>query len=110
VVWWKKRYAQTPATLDGAIVAVRTPAATARRSQRGAEQRLASIWRRAHLGETMKPFALPAVRHVHHSNSRWRVRAIAAWVSYAGRPITFNLAVAIIHLAMLRWIFLRIGG
>jgi hypothetical protein len=60
--------------------------------------------------KTVEPFALPAVHRVRDSNSGWRVRGIAACVSYVGRLITFNLAVTIIHLGVLRWIFLPIGG
>jgi hypothetical protein len=35
---------------------------------------------------------------------------IATRLSYTGRLITFNLAVALIHLAIVRWILLPIGG
>jgi hypothetical protein len=35
---------------------------------------------------------------------------LASWVSYAGRVITFSLAVAVVHLCVLRWIFLPVGG
>jgi hypothetical protein len=106
----KKSYTQTPATLDSAIAAARTSAAAVRQSQRDAEQRLASIWRRADFGKNVEPFALSAVHRAHDSNSRWRVRGVAAWASYVGRLITFNVAVIIIHLGVLRWIFLPIGG
>jgi hypothetical protein len=54
--------------------------------------------------------ALPVVRRVRDSNKRWRVRAIPTWMSYVVRLITFNLTVVSIHLAVLRWIFLPIGG
>jgi hypothetical protein len=80
VVRWKKRHAQTSATLVSAVVAARSSAATVRRSQRDAEERLASIGR------------------------------CADWVGYAGRLITVNLTVVGIHVAVLRWIFLPIGG
>jgi hypothetical protein len=106
-VGWKNGQLQT---LETAFVAARTSAPTVRRSHLDAEERLASIWRCADLGETMEPLAVPAVRRGQESNSRWRVRGIATWVSYAVRLTTFNLAVAIIHLAVLRWIFLPIGG
>ena len=44
------------------------------------------------------------------TSRRYALISRAAWTSYAGRVITFNLAAATIHLAVLRWIFLRIGG
>lgn len=40
----------------------------------------------------------------------WSSRGIATRLSYTGRLITFNLAVALVHLAIVRWIFLPIGG
>jgi hypothetical protein len=101
---------QTPATLDSAVVAARSSAATVRQSQRDAEERLASLGRCADFGESVDPSALPAVRRAQDSNSRWRVPGNPTWVSYAGRLITFNLTVVGIHLAVLRWIFLPIGG
>jgi hypothetical protein len=41
---------------------------------------------------------------------RWRVRAIATSVRHAGRVIAFDTAVVLIHLAVLRWVFLPIGA
>jgi hypothetical protein len=110
VVRWKERHMQTPATLDSAVIAAPSSAATVRQSQRDAEERLASIGRCADLGESVHPSALPAVRRVQDKNSRWRLRGIPTWVGYAGRLITFNLTVVSIHLAVLRWILLPIGG
>jgi hypothetical protein len=110
VVRWKRRYAPTPATFASAIVAARTPAATERPSQRNAEEPLASIWRRAELADTAERFDSPAVRRAHEDNDRWRMPGIATWMRHAGRMITFNLVVVIIHLAVVRWIFLPIGG
>ena len=75
LVRWKKRYVQTFANLDGAIVPARTLAWTVRRSSR-----------------------------------RRRVPGTATWARHVGRVVTFNMAVAVIHLAVLRWIFLPIGG
>ena len=110
VVRWKKRHAQTPATLISAVVAARSSAATVRQSQRDAEERLASMGRCADLGESVDPSALPAARRAQEKNSRRRVPGIPTWVCYAGRLITFNLMVVSIHLAVLRWILLPIGG
>jgi hypothetical protein len=46
-----------------------------------------------------------------HAGATSRTSAgIATRLSYAGRLTAFNLVVAVIHLAMLRWIFLPIGG
>jgi hypothetical protein len=101
---------QTPATLDSAVIAARPSAATVRRWQRDAEELLASTGRRADLGETADPSASPAAHRSQDENSRWRVPGIPTWVGYAGRLITFNLTVVSIHLAVLRWIFLPIGG
>lgn len=48
------------------------------------------------------------------AGSNWRsyLREIARreTLIYGARLVTFNLAVAIIHLAALRWIWLQIGG
>jgi hypothetical protein len=88
----------------------RNPAAWRRRSQHDAHERLASTSRCADIGEIGAPFALPPVHRVHDGNSSSSLRQIATWVSYAGRPITFSVVVAIIHLGVLRWIFLPIGG
>jgi hypothetical protein len=44
------------------------------------------------------------------TSRRYNLILRAAWTRHAGRLITFNLAAATIHLAVLRWIFLRIGG
>jgi len=101
---------QTPATLDGAVIAPRPSAATVRQWQRDAEELLASLGRRADLGETADPSASPAARRIQDENSRWRVPGLPTWVGYAGRLITFGLTVLSIHLAVLRWIFLPIGG
>ena len=62
VVRWKERHMQTPATLDSAVIAAPSSAATVRRLLRDAEGRLASIGWCADLGETVDPSALPAVR------------------------------------------------
>ena len=110
VVRWKERHMQTPATLDSAVIAAPSSAATVRRLLRDAEGRLASIGWCADLGETADPSASPAARRIEDENSRWRVPGIPTWVGYAGRLITFNLTVVTIHLAVLRWIFLPIGG
>jgi hypothetical protein len=89
----------------------RNPAAWRRQSLRDAQQhRFASTWRCADIGETVAPVALPPVHRGHDSNSSSCVREIATSVSYACRPITFSVVVAIIHLGVLRWIFLPIGG
>ena len=40
----------------------------------------------------------------------WASAGIATRLSYPGRLITFNLAVALVHLAIVRWVFLPIGG
>jgi hypothetical protein len=110
VVRCKTSHVQTPAALDSVAVAARSSPATVCQSQRDAEERLASLGRCAALAETVDPSALPAVRRVRDSNKHWRVRAIPTWMSYVVRLITFNLTVVSIHLAVLRWIFLPIGG
>jgi hypothetical protein len=101
---------QTRATLDSAVIGARPSAATVRRWQRGAEELLASTGRRADLGETADPSASPAAHRSQEENSRWRVPGIPTWVGYAGRLITVGLTVLSIHLAVLLWILLPIGG
>jgi hypothetical protein len=44
------------------------------------------------------------------ARNRRRARGIATWMSYAGPPITATVAVGLMHLSLLLWIFLRIGG
>jgi len=100
----------TPATLDSAVIAACPSAATVRQWQSDAEELLASTGRRADLGETADPSASPAARRIQDENSRWRVPGIPTWLGYAGRLIPFGLTVLSIHLAVLRWIFLPIGG
>jgi hypothetical protein len=99
---------ETTAARDRAGVALRTSAALRIKCKHDAEEH--SKWLHADFSEALEPFGLPDGLCDQSGDSRWRVGEIAACVSYAGRLIIFNLAVVIIHLGVLRWVFLPIGG
>lgn len=108
----KKRRVHTSATLDQAAVAPRTSAALLRHWQLDAEARLTCRWLHADFCHALEPLGMPAVPSLEDGNGRRRVRRIATWetASYVGRLVIFNLTVAILHLAILWWMLLRIGG
>jgi hypothetical protein len=99
---------EAAATPDDAGVAFRASAPLVAQWQHHAPERLTSEWRHADFSEALQALGLPDAPCAQSGDSQWRLRG--TWVSYAGRLITFNLAVAVIHLAILRWIFLPIGG
>jgi hypothetical protein len=109
---WKTTQVPAPAATDNTGSAARSSTPLMRQSQHYLEERLASTWRCADFGEALEPLGLPATPRAPDSDSRSRPGAIATWeeVSYAGRLLAFNLAVVIIHIAALWWIFLRIGA
>jgi hypothetical protein len=71
------------------------------------ENRLTSRWR-ADFSEALEPLGLPEAPRARGGDLPYRVRGVG--LSYAGRLLTFGLAVAITHVSVLRWIFLPIGG
>jgi len=62
--------------------------------------------------EALDPLGMPNVRYaLRRSYCGWAARTRAAmYVAYSGaRPIVINLAVVVIHLAAIRYVFLPIG-
>ena len=78
-------------------------------SDRNRRVRRLTSWKRRHVQTPAMPDGaiVPA-----GSNRRSYLREIARReiLIYGARLVTFNLAVAIIHLAALRWIWLQVGG
>ena len=102
-----------PSNLVSAVSRIVAPTFIARRP-RTSKQRNSAPWRvgrwkkryvpaPATLDGAIVAALLPTVSRVQDSNGRWRA-------THAGRLITFGVPVAIMHLAVLRWIFLPIGG
>jgi hypothetical protein len=87
-------------------------APTAAHRQLDADAPPAAEWREADLSDALEPFGLPAGPRVADSHNRGRLARIATWetVAYACRLISVSLVVVLAHLAVLRWIFLPIGG
>ena len=91
-------------------VAFRTSGALVLSWRQAPAECLTAEWRHADLGEVRALLGLPDVPRTPGGGSRARVPAVATRLSHAGRLISFNFAVAIIHLAFLRWIFLPVGS
>jgi hypothetical protein len=92
----------------GPRVAARTSGTVVREWPRD-ERRPGATWQSAERRERRR-FSSCAVRRPHSHQNRRGVRGIATWLRSAGPPVTVTVAVAMMHLALLLWIFLRIGG
>jgi hypothetical protein len=78
-----------------------------RRAWTANDQKRGASWR---FIRRKKKYAETAPNPDHAGVTSRTSAGIATRLSYAGRLIAFNLVAAVIHLAMLRWIFLPIGG
>jgi hypothetical protein len=75
-----------------------------------AEECLTREWSPAEVSEALEPLGLAEVPRAHSGDPLRSAPGIAMRLSYAGRLLTFSLVVAMIHVGVLRWIFLPIGG